>query len=171
MDRINKKLKDIECLTNEFFEKMGFDVDVKCRAEQDTVFLDLRSDEPRILIGKKGDVLDSLQKILRTFLSQETGETFYLCLDINGYREKKEEYLKEVANELADEVSLTGREKELPAMSSYERRIIHLSLSNRADVLTESEGDEPRRRVIIKPRYSSLSDGEKSSSLSDGDGV
>ena len=66
--------------------------------------------------------------------------------------EKKTEYLKEMAREAADDVSLTRKEKELPPMPPYERRIIHTEISQRTDVLSESAGQEPERRIVIKPR-------------------
>ncbi|PJA84129.1 MAG: hypothetical protein CO145_02195, partial [Candidatus Nealsonbacteria bacterium CG_4_9_14_3_um_filter_37_13] len=69
----------------------------------------------------------------------------------NGYKKKKLDYLKELARSLADEVALTKKEKNLPPMAAYERRIIHLELAGRSDVTTESIGEEPERRVVVRP--------------------
>ncbi|PIR71473.1 MAG: hypothetical protein COU43_02475 [Candidatus Nealsonbacteria bacterium CG10_big_fil_rev_8_21_14_0_10_37_25] len=78
-------------------------------------------------------------------------EPFFIDLDINGYKKKKLDYLKELARSLADEVALTKKEKNLPPMAAYERRIIHLELAGRSDVTTESIGEEPERRVVVRP--------------------
>ena len=77
---------------------------------------------------------------------------FYIDLDINDYKKKKKDYLKELACSIANEVALSKKQKELPPMSAYERRIIHLELAERQDVSTESIGQEPERKVIITPR-------------------
>jgi spoIIIJ-associated protein len=77
---------------------------------------------------------------------------FYLNLDIDDYKKKKIEYLKYLAKDLADQVSLTKEEKVLLPMSSYERRIIHSELSQRIDVTTESRGDGFERHIVIKPK-------------------
>jgi len=72
-------------------------------------------------------------------------------LDINDYKKKKVEYLREMARDAANEVSLSKKEKNLVSMPAYERRVIHLELADREDVITESVGEEPERSVIIKP--------------------
>ena len=76
---------------------------------------------------------------------------FYLNLDINGYKQSKIEYLKKTAGEIADEVSLTKEERILSPMSAYERRVIHTELSQREDIVTESQGEGMARRIVIKP--------------------
>jgi spoIIIJ-associated protein len=80
-----------------------------------------------------------------------TTEPFFIDLDISDYKKKKNEYLKELARNTADEVSLSKKEKILPSMSAYERRIIHLELAGRSDVKTESLGQEPDRRIVVRP--------------------
>ncbi len=72
-------------------------------------------------------------------------------MDINDYKKKKIQYLKELAKSIAEEVVLTQKEKILSPMPAYERRVIHLELSERKDIATESIGKEPERRVIIRP--------------------
>ena len=118
----------------------------------DTVIINIKIDTPEILIGEKGRTLAEIQRLLRIILSKKIGKSFYVDLDINDYKKKKIEYLRNLAKDLADEVVLTKEEKELFPMPAYERRIIHLELAERADVTTESQGEEAERRVIIKPR-------------------
>jgi spoIIIJ-associated protein len=92
-----------------------------------------------------------IQHLLNAIFKKEIGEEFFLDLDIEGYKEKKVKYLKELARSVADEVALTKKERILEPMPAYERRIIHLELASRPDVTTESIGKEPKRRVVIKP--------------------
>jgi len=88
---------------------------------------------------------------LKVILRKKIKDQFYIDLDINDYKKKKIEYLKEMARSLADEVALLKKEKFLPPMSSYERRIIHLEIAERKDVTSQSFGEEPERKVVIKP--------------------
>lgn len=156
-----KKIKEI---TEEFFQKttiiplsleIGSDLieDKDSNPEiKEVINLNVNIEEPSILIGEKGQTLFEIQRLLRALLIKKTQKLFYLNLDINNYKQKKLEYLKKTAKEIADEVSLTKKEKILPPMSSYERRIIHSELSKRQDVITESEGEGLDRHIVIKSR-------------------
>ena len=142
----------IKKIVEEFFEKMTFESEIEVgEIKENTLPLDLKTEEPQILIGEQGGTLNEIQKILGKILRKKLGEQIFLDLDINQYKKNKMEYLKETAQSTANEVALNKEEKTLPPMSSYERRIIHLELSQREDVATESVGDEPERRVVIKP--------------------
>jgi spoIIIJ-associated protein len=146
---------DIEKIQKEicaFFEKMTFDIGVELIPPEDnTVSINLKSDDPQILIGEGGQTLFDIQRLLTLILRKEIEEIFFLDLDINGYKKKKNEYLRELAKSVADEVSLSKKEKALDPMPAYERRIIHIELAERKDVTTESIGEEPERRIVIKP--------------------
>jgi len=96
--------------------------------------------------------LTEIQHLLKAILRRKISEVFYIDLDINDYKKKKKEYLKELAISTADEVALSKKQKELPAMPAYERRIIHMALAERNDVITESVGEGIERRPVIKPR-------------------
>jgi len=145
-------LEKIKKLTKEFFEKTTFEVEVDVLPERDqTIPINLKTEEPQILIGEGGQTLLEIQHLLKAILKRQIPESFYIDLDINDYKKKKNEYLKEMARSAADEVALTKKEKTLAAMPAYERRIIHLELANRSDVVSESVGEEPDRKVVIKP--------------------
>jgi spoIIIJ-associated protein len=147
------KLKELEEIVQRFFEKTDFLVEVKdLFIEKETIFLKLKSEQPKILIGKNGRTLNEIQHLLRMISRKKFLENFFLDVDIDDYKEQKIEYLKEVAQETADRVALIKKEKELEPMSAYERRIIHLELSQRPDIATESVGQDPERRIIIKPK-------------------
>lgn len=148
-----QKIKE---LSEEFFRKMGFEVELEIKsfsAQSPTFSVDLKTEEPQILIGERGQTLFEIQHLLKTVLKRKilSSKLFYLDLDINNYKKKKIEYLKEVARTSADEVVLTKKEKILAPMPAYERRIIHLELASRNDVMTESIGQEPERKVAIRP--------------------
>jgi len=150
MDQIS--LQQIKELINEFFNKTGFEAEVEILGLQDkTIPVKIKTEDPKILIGQNGQTLTDIQHLLKAILSHKITEQFYIDLDINNYKEKKIEYLKETAKELADTVSLARREKILPPMSSYERRIVHMELANRSDVTTESTGQGLDRKIIIRP--------------------
>jgi len=143
------KIKEI---VKEFFEKTTLGVEVEFLPEQEGVLpISVKSEEPQILIGEGGQTLIEIQRLLKMILKKKIQEEFRIDLDINNYKKKKADYLKEVAVSTADDVSLTKKEKELAPMPAYERRIIHLALIERTDVITESIGEEPERRIIIKP--------------------
>ena len=145
-------LETIKQVTKEFFEKTTFDVEIQFLPQQDLIVpINLKSDEPKILIGEGGQTLVEIQRLLKSILRRQIDQEFYIDLDINGYKKKKIEYLKELAKLTADDVALMKEEKILPSMPAYERRIIHLELSERADIATDSIGKEPERKVIIRP--------------------
>jgi len=145
-------LKKIKEIVEEFFKKMTFEVEIEILPQKDlTLPINLKLKEPQILIGEGGQTLFETQHLLKAILKRKISEPFFVDLDISGYKKKKIEYLKELAKNIADEVALTKKEKQLTPMPAYERRIIHLELADRSDVTTESIGREPERRVVIRP--------------------
>lgn len=150
-----KDLSKIKEAIEEFFDKMtmsasSVEASLSDEKESEVVDVAIKLDEPQILIGQAGQTLFEIQRILRTVLNKKLGKIFYLNVDINDYKKKKVEYLKDMAKDLADQVASSKEEKELPAMSAYERRIIHAELSQRIDVVTESQGDGLDRHIVIK---------------------
>jgi len=146
------QLEEIKKIIKEFFEKTTFEVEIEFSPQQDlTLPINLKTENPQILIGEGGQTLFDIQHLLKAILKRKIAENFYIDLDINDYKKRKIEYLKEIARTVADEVSLTKKEKILSPMSAYERRIIHLELAGRQDVSTESIGQEPERRIVIRP--------------------
>jgi len=142
----------IKKATKEFFEKTTFQIEIKILPQKEkTIPIELQTDEPQILIGERGQTLTEIQHLLKAILRRKIKELFYIDIDINDYKKKKIEYLKELARSVADEVSLTKKEKMLAPMPAYERRIIHLELAERKDVTTESIGQEPERSLVIRP--------------------
>jgi len=147
-----EEVEQIKKEIQKFFQKMTLDVEVgETSQKEETLYINIKTQEPKLLIGEGGYTLLEIQKLLRAILRKKIPKVFYLDLDINGYKKKKIEYLKETARTVADEVALTKKEKILSPMPAYERRIIHLEIAGRGDVTSESIGEEPERRVVIKP--------------------
>jgi len=145
-------LKKIKETTEEFFRKTTFEVKIEFLPPRDlTIPINLELEDPQILIGEGGQTLAEIQHLLKAILRRKIQEPFFIDLDISGYKKKKFEYLKELARSAADEVAITKKEKILSPMPAYERRIIHLELAGRSDITTESIGQEPERRVVIRP--------------------
>jgi len=148
-----ENLEVIKKTAEEFFKKTTFEVEIEFLPPQElTLPINLKTEEPQILIGEGGQTLIEIQHLLKTILKKKIQEPFFIDLDINSYKKKKIEYLKELAKSAADEVALNKKEKSLAPMPAYERRIIHLELADRQDVTTESIGQEPERKVMIKLR-------------------
>ena len=118
--------------------------------DKDVVDINISIEEPQVLIGQNGQTLFELTRLLRIILSKKLKKDFYLNVDINDYKKKKIEYLKDLATTLADQVARAGETKVLPPMPSYERRIIHAELSGRQDVITESQGEGVDRHMVIR---------------------
>ena len=148
-----ENLQKIKEITDEFFKRTSFDVEAEVLSLQEkTIPIKIKTEEPQILIGQNGQTLAEMQRLLKAILKKQIPEEFYIDLDINDYKKKKIAYLREMARNLADEVSLNRKEKILAPMPAYERRIIHLELADRKDITTESIGQEPDRCVVIRPR-------------------
>ncbi len=147
-----KDIRKIEEISTDFFEKIdsGISVEVNKNDERN-VEINVKMDKPQVLIGENGETLKSTERLIRLALRNNIEKRFYVTLDINDYKKKKRDYLEQKAREAADEVSLTGVEKKMPALPAAERRIIHIELEDREDVKTESVGKEPERQVVIKP--------------------
>jgi len=148
-----KQLNTIKETVEEFFKKTTFEVEVEVLSEKErTVPINLKSQEPQVLIGEGGQTLAEIQHLLKAILKRKIEEDFYINLDINGYKERKEDYLRELVRSVADEVILTKQEKELTPMLAYERRIVHMELSTREGIESESIGQDPWRRIIVRPK-------------------
>ncbi len=103
------------------------------------------------LIGHHGETLASIQHLL-SMLARRSGERRRIHVDIGCYKQAREYYLRQAAGQAATRVLETGREEELRPMNAAERRIVHQALVERGDVQTESRGEEPKRRIVVKPK-------------------
>ena len=129
---------------------MGLTINMETKKREDTLNITIYADNNAILIGKNAKTLDALTTIIRQSVYKEIGENYKFVLDVSDYKEKREWNLEKQAKQIAREVAKTGIEAKLEPMNSYERRIIHETLSHNKKVYTESVGVEPNRCVVIK---------------------
>lgn len=137
----------------QMIEDMGIDCDIESRTEGNMIKFNIicsQESDIGIIIGKRGETLDSLQYIVNLVTNRNADTYIRVILDCNQYRSKRERSLQKLARRLADKAVQTGRDIKLEPMNPYERRIIHTYLQNDEKVNTFSQGNEPNRRVIIK---------------------
>ena len=111
--------------------------------------VDLRGDDMGVLIGKRGQTLDSLQYLVSLVVNKEAEEYIRVKVDTENYRKRRKETLENLAKNIAYKVKRTKRSVSLEPMNPYERRIIHSALQNDKYVTTHSEGEEPFRHVVV----------------------
>lgn len=107
--------------------------------------------ESDVLVGKDGEVLEALQELTRLAVMTETGHRSRLMLDIAGHRDRRRKELQELASDAVAEVNSTGEAVRLAPMNPFERKIVH-DVVAAAGLVSESEGEEPRRRVVVLPK-------------------
>jgi spoIIIJ-associated protein len=120
--------------------------------DEGEIILDIVGGELGILIGRHGKTLDALQTVVAAITSRQIGHRFPVVVDVEGYRGRRREKLEDIARRTADRVSRQGRAVKLRPMTSYERRVVHMSLREDRRVVTGSEGDEPFRSVVVSPK-------------------
>lgn len=143
----------------ELLEHMGIYGDVEARLGeisedekgQAPIIIDIKGNDLSILIGHRAETLDALQLITRMIVGKELGHSAHLIVDVEGYRTRREESLRQLAQKMAGQAIDLGRNQELEPMTPAERRIIHIELRDNGSVSTESSGSEPKRKVVISP--------------------
>lgn len=116
--------------------------------------VDIRGNDLGVLIGRRSETLAAFQYIASLIVGKDTQQFIQLTVDVEGYRERREKQLIQMAKRMADQVAKSGRRQTLEPMPSGERRIIHIALRDHPDVKTESTGDDPYRKVTIIPKNS-----------------
>lgn len=145
-------------LINDLLEYTKLNIAANIEETSDTIKVNLSGEDVGVLIGKRGDVLDSLQYILSQIINKDKDKKFKkVILDSEGYRVKREDTLKLLALRTANRAVKENKSIKLEPMNAYERKIIHLAVENRNDVITVSQGEEPNRFVSIMPSTMSAS--------------
>ena len=146
-DKLKSILSEMFKITGE--EDLQYSIDRR----ENQVILNIKGSDVSHFIGYKGKTIESFQSILNSMLQREDEDYAKDFVEVNDYKKQKEEKLKRLANKMANNVIRFRKPIRLEPMSAYERLIIHTELANRDDVETESIGEEPRRRVVIKKKY------------------
>lgn len=143
---------------NIILEKMHVNANVTVRlGESDSnrvqpVLIDIEGNDLSFLIGRKAETINALQFISSLIVGRELGRWVPLQIDIQQYRKRREDELRKMARRIADQVADTGRQQALEPMPPNERRIIHIELRDHPAVETESDGEDPKRKVVVRLR-------------------
>ena len=142
--------KAIEFLS-QIFDAMNLEVSITAayNEEEQEISLNLEGEDMGILIGKRGQTLDSLQYLTNLAINKHSDEYYKVKIDTEDYRKRRKETLENLAKNIAYKVKRTKRPVSLEPMNPFERRIIHSALQNDRYVTTHSEGDEPYRHVVV----------------------
>ena len=153
---IRAKKKDtfediVQDFLDKMFEIMGIEavVDITYNEEDKTMDINLTGPEMGVLIGKRGQTLDALQKIVQSVVNKHSEDFIRVKLDTENYRARRKDTLENLARNISYKVKRTKKSVVLEPMNPYERRIIHSTLQNDKYVSTRSEGEEPFRRVVV----------------------
>jgi len=151
----------LQTIINEFLKRMNVDFDsVDCAPSElpDYIKIVINTKDSRVLIGKDGEHLTALGFVVRKVVEKKSGDSVApkFFIDIGGYQANKIQKIQKVANIMADRASSFKRDIELPPMTAYERMVIHSTLSLKPNIKTESEGQGPTRRVVVKYMETSL---------------
>ena len=147
---INDVLSYLKNKINEILKLMNIESNLEVRRNDESVEINIFSNHNSTLIGKEGRILDSLQSIMRQVLQKEVSSNLKLIIDVENYKEHRITNIERTARRIAREVAKTKVEVNLEPMNSYERRVVHNTLSKNKYVYTESIGEEPNRYVAIK---------------------
>ena len=142
----------IKDMIKQITKYMGLTVNMEVKKREDSVTISLYSDNNGILIGKDAKTLNALTTIIRQAVHNQIDTYYNFVLDVSEYKEKQQYFIEKAAKKIAREVAKTKVEAKLDPMNSYERRIVHNALTDFKGVYTESEGEEPHRYVVIKPK-------------------
>lgn len=133
-------------------KNMSIDAKLEIIKSEKEVHYNIFSDNNGLLIGKEGKNLHALQFLVKQVINKYTDTRPIVLVDVGNYKSNKKKQLEILATKTAKEVALSGVEVKLDPMNAFERRIIHSKLSDWRDVITESEGKDPNRYLVIKPR-------------------
>ncbi len=136
---------------NNVFRAMGMEVEILIRKSEDekNIDIELKGSDMGVLIGKRGQTLDSLQYLTNLAVGKQVNEYVKVKIDTEDYRKRRRETLENLAKNIAYKVKMTKRPVSLEPMNPFERRIIHSALQGDRYVNTHSEGDEPYRHVVV----------------------
>lgn len=127
------------------------DLEIETTREGKYVLFQLKSEKAALLIGKRGQTLNSLQQLTHLVLNKSAKQFLMVKLDVENYRERRQEALELLADRMADKALRLNQRVTFEPMQSYERKVIHNQLANRLDIETYSEGTEPNRYLVIEP--------------------
>lgn len=147
-----------EAVVSKLLHLMGLEAQISAhygdtdRDDRRYINVDVRGSDLSVLIGRRSETLNAFQYIASLIIGKESQQFVQLVVDVEGYRERREKQLIQMAKRMADQVAKNGRKQTLEPMPSAERRIIHIALRDHPAVTTESTGEDPYRKVVILPK-------------------
>lgn len=136
----------------ELIKNMNLTANIEVKKKEEMVHFTIYADNNAILIGKGGKTLEAITIMVKQVVQKEIGTYFNMTIDIGEYKVQQEKRLESLAKRVAREVGKSKIAAKLDPMNSYERRLIHTTLMDHPKVVTESEGEEPNRCVVIRPK-------------------
>ncbi len=134
----------------EVTEQMGLNLDLRVKADDSNVYVEISGEDSGTIIGKRGQTLDAIQYLTSLVVNKDKSNYIKVVVDAEDYRSRREQTLEKLANRLAGKVVRSKRMVKLEPMNPYERKVIHATLQGNSRVTTRSEGQDPYRRVIIE---------------------
>ena len=150
-DEERSTLDTAQTVLTEMIALMGLDATVEVTRGGDTARLNVKGDDLGALIGRRGEKLASLQHIVNLIVGRREGQHHRIAIDVENYRGRREEQLRDVADRAAKRVIQSGKIIQLEAMPAIERRVVHMALLENPKVRTQSVGVEPNRRIVVLP--------------------
>ena len=150
-DEERSTLETAKTVLEEMLSLMGLTATVEVASDGETSRLNVRGDDLGTLIGRRGEKLASLQHIVNLIVGRREGQHHRIAIDVENYRGRREQQLRDVADRAAKRVLQTGKIIQLEAMPAVERRIVHLALMENPKIRTQSVGVEPNRRIVVLP--------------------
>ena len=144
--------KIVHDFLSDIVEKMGIKADILVKQKGKVINIQLSGDKMSMLIGKRGQTLNSLQYLTQLVANRYSNHYLQIILDAENYREKRKETLQQLAGKLAKQAIRTSKNVSLEPMPSYERKVIHAALAEFKDIKTYSVGEEPNRHLVIAPK-------------------
>ena len=148
---MNDRILIIHSAAEDLLRRIQVDGIVKTRQEDDAIWVEVESGEAARLIGGKGETLDAFEHLLRSVLSKQFEEFVSVRVDIEGYRKRRNEYLRGLIRNVSRRVLESGKPEALPHMSPSERRYVHMMVQEMEGVVSESMGEREERQIVIKP--------------------
>jgi len=148
----NDDEKATQSVVEQFLKSMDVDCDCSVEQTEEGYNIEIFGKDASIVIGRRGDCLDAIQVLLTQILSKGSENRLKIRVDCEGYRKRREETLKTLAAQMANKAIKTKKPVKLEPMTAYERMIIHTRLQENSEVVTQSQGVEPNRFLVIYPK-------------------
>jgi len=149
-EELNTIKGELEKFISEFLYRIDETFKYEIKVESSNIIINVTGEKSGLLIGYRGDTLNSIQNILNTIANKNTKSKVRVFLNIDNYKEKREKSLEDLAIKVSKTVLRNNKSITLEPMNSYERKIIHSALQNVKNITTHSIGEEPNRRIVIE---------------------